>query len=584
MAGSLVETASGVRRATPTGSGTAASRSAGRSRTARARARARTGPLGGRPRAARLLGRRPRIAGAVHDAVVGAGEPGGEAPLDHALEALAHRPAVAEAPVAALREGRAVRRPAVEAEAAEPPAGEVRIDLPAQPACGADAAEAAHPQHPQRTLGVDRGPPARPGRRAPPSPRGRTTARGPHPPGSRRGPAATRSSSRTSRDTAAPRPAVPSSPDPARHPSEVNHAGRRARRRVREHRVVPRGVVQERRPSVRPELVGPPWWGRLTGSVRTTRAGASGDRVRRLAARSSPASSLSAPVRRTTAASFGRMPTPSERRLISRFGRSSGLVLAIWGQCSRGKSSVRPRRPRARRPSSRRAWRAERGAHGPPRPTASRRPPCSASGEDGLEHRGDRAAALGPDRGRGVCGPVDAASPRRRGVRPAPPRPAGPCGRPRSTGFTPRRPRSATPRRSFVRDGPPPPRGRGCAQRPWRAVRAQPGGRQGPAQGRRPSSTATATMTARPTASHRGAIGSSPMASAVLAGLEASGVEPEAGPSALDAALEGRPPALVDLGAEPAHPALGRAPASDGARRRSPAARVETPRRQACPG
>ena len=185
------------------------------------------------------------------------------------------------------------------------------------------------------------------------------------------------------------------------------------------------------------------------------------------------------------------------------------------GQRSRGKSSVRPGRPRARRPSSSPVQpspaRAARGAHGPPRPTASRRPPCSASGEDGLERCGDRAAVLGPDRGRGVCGPVDAASPRRRGVRPAPPRPAGPCGRPRSTGFTPRRPRSATPRRSFVRDGPPPPRGRGCAQRPWRAVRAQPGGRQGPAQGRRPSSTATATMTARPTASHRGAIGSSPM-------------------------------------------------------------------------
>src|SRR3954468_18530825 len=47
--------------------------------------------------------------------------------------------------------------------------------------------------------------------------------------------------------------------------------------------------------------------------------------------------SMSAPTSRTTAGSFGKMPTTSARRLISRLSRSSGFVEAIWAQCSRGK-------------------------------------------------------------------------------------------------------------------------------------------------------------------------------------------------------------------------------------------------------
>src|SRR4051794_16721495 len=46
---------------------------------------------------------------------------------------------------------------------------------------------------------------------------------------------------------------------------------------------------------------------------------------------------MSAPTSRMTAGSFGKMPTTSERRLISRLSRSSGFVEAIWAQCSRGK-------------------------------------------------------------------------------------------------------------------------------------------------------------------------------------------------------------------------------------------------------
>src|SRR3954471_15414203 len=39
-----------------------------------------------------------------------------------------------------------------------------------------------------------------------------------------------------------------------------------------------------------------------------------------------------------TAGSFGKMPTTSARRLISRLSRSSGFVEAICAQCSRGKA------------------------------------------------------------------------------------------------------------------------------------------------------------------------------------------------------------------------------------------------------
>jgi hypothetical protein len=64
---------------------------------------------------------------------------------------------------------------------------------------------------------------------------------------------------------------------------------------------------------------------------------------------------------------------------------------------------------------------------------------------------------------------------------------------------------------------------------------------------------------------------------AVLADLEISRVEPEVGPSALDAALEEGLDPLVDVRAEPAHLALRDPGAAHGARRRSSTARVDTP-------
>ena len=86
--------------------------------------------------------------------------------------------------------------------------------------------------------------------------------------------------------------------------------------------------------------------GRLTGSVCTTRARASSDMVRRVTAHSSLASSISAPTSRMAAASFGKMPTTSERRLISRpialegIGRGDlGPVLAREVQCQASTSS-----------------------------------------------------------------------------------------------------------------------------------------------------------------------------------------------------------------------------------------------------
>ena len=60
--------------------------------------------------------------------------------------------------------------------------------------------------------------------------------------------------------------------------------------------------------------------------------------VRRVTVPSSLASSMSAPVSRMAATSFGKMPTTSERRSISRLSRSKEFMEAIWGQCSRGKS------------------------------------------------------------------------------------------------------------------------------------------------------------------------------------------------------------------------------------------------------
>src|SRR5215470_11397743 len=57
----------------------------------------------------------------------------------------------------------------------------------------------------------------------------------------------------------------------------------------------------------------------------------------RCTAHSSFCSSRIAPTRRVMAASLGKMPTTSVRRLISPLRRSSGLVLWIFGRWSLGK-------------------------------------------------------------------------------------------------------------------------------------------------------------------------------------------------------------------------------------------------------
>ena len=124
-----------------------------------ARPFARTRQLVGGLRAALLVGVRLHVA-AIHHDMVGAGEPGTESPLDDALEQLAHQPALAEAAVPVLGEGRVVRHPPIEPEATEPAIREVRIDVLAKPPLGAHAVELAHQQHPQQQLRIDRSPTA----------------------------------------------------------------------------------------------------------------------------------------------------------------------------------------------------------------------------------------------------------------------------------------------------------------------------------------------------------------------------------------------------------------------------------------
>jgi len=52
-----------------------------------------------------------------------------------------------------------VRNVALQAEPAEPPIGEVQVNLLAQPALRADAEAVAHDQHPDHQLRVDQGRP-----------------------------------------------------------------------------------------------------------------------------------------------------------------------------------------------------------------------------------------------------------------------------------------------------------------------------------------------------------------------------------------------------------------------------------------
>jgi len=77
--------------------------------------------------------------------------------------------------------------------------------------------------------------------------------------------------------------------------------------------------------------------GSLTLGLSVTRARLSRDMYLRATAHSSLVSSMSAPTNRMIAASLGKIPMTSARRLISRLTRSSGFVDAICAQCSRGK-------------------------------------------------------------------------------------------------------------------------------------------------------------------------------------------------------------------------------------------------------
>jgi hypothetical protein len=71
---------------------------------------------------------------------------------------MAQEIARAEAAMAVLREGRMIRHLACQAEPAEPPVGQVQMDLLAQPAFRADAVAIADDQHADQQLRVDRRP------------------------------------------------------------------------------------------------------------------------------------------------------------------------------------------------------------------------------------------------------------------------------------------------------------------------------------------------------------------------------------------------------------------------------------------
>ena len=149
---------------------------------------------------------------------------------------------------------------------------------------------------------------------------------------------------------------------------------------------------------------------------------------RRATVHSSLVSSMIAPTSRMMALSFGKMPTTSVRRLISRFPRSSGFVEAIWVQCSRGSSRRSARRAANCPGDSLRQERAEphvgqhvvaRGVHegaelvllfaeciGDGVPLGFR-VGLAFLGEDRLEHRRHGRALLGRGMRQGVAHPVN---------------------------------------------------------------------------------------------------------------------------------------------------------------------------------
>ncbi len=94
----------------------------------------------------------------IHRETLAADQPLGHAPAHDALKEVAQNIAVPEAAVAIAREGRVIGHLAVQAQPAEPPIGQVQVDLLAQPALRADGKAVAHDQHADHQLGIDRGP------------------------------------------------------------------------------------------------------------------------------------------------------------------------------------------------------------------------------------------------------------------------------------------------------------------------------------------------------------------------------------------------------------------------------------------
>jgi hypothetical protein len=112
-----------------------------------------------RPRAAALPVGFGADETAINGKTLAADQTLGQAPLDRRLEEPAQQVAVAETAVAVLREGRMIRHRAIKAEPAEPPVGQVQVNLFAQPALRADAVRVADNQHPDQQLRINRGPP-----------------------------------------------------------------------------------------------------------------------------------------------------------------------------------------------------------------------------------------------------------------------------------------------------------------------------------------------------------------------------------------------------------------------------------------
>src|SRR5512144_392243 len=133
------------------------------------------------------------------------------------------------------------------------------------------------------------------------------------------------------------------------------------------------------------------------------------DRQRRLpACHSSWASASTAPVRRNSAAGFGKIPTTSVRRLISLWRRSNGLVLQIFLQCASGKSANAVRSALASRsmPATAGNLLSSRAA------TVSTwsRTRRGGLGEDGADGGGDHLGVALAHLGERVAQEVDAAS------------------------------------------------------------------------------------------------------------------------------------------------------------------------------